>query len=65
MRTHFKILLISIGLMLIPQSALTAGKHALLIAIQDYSNPDFNLTGPDNDVELTEAMLRKTVWLSR
>jgi hypothetical protein len=45
--------------MLIPQSALTAGKHALLIAIQDYSNPDFNLTGPDNDVELTEAMLRK------
>jgi len=58
----FKIiyLLISLGLMLIPQSALTAGKHALLIGIQDYSNTSFDsLSGPANDLKLTEGVLRE------
>ncbi|OAD18718.1 peptidase C14 caspase catalytic subunit p20 [Candidatus Thiomargarita nelsonii] len=46
--------------MLIPQSALTAGKHALLIGIQDYSKTPFNsLKGPFNDIELTKGVLRE------
>jgi hypothetical protein len=46
--------------MLIPQTALTAGKHALLIGIQDYSKTSFDsLQGPFNDIRLTKGVLRE------
>ena len=52
--------LIIISLVLIPTISLAAGKHALLIAIQDYSNTSFNsLNGPINDINLTEGVLRQ------
>lgn len=47
----------------VPQSShlrTAAGKHALLIGIQDYSNTGFNsLKGPLNDITLTQGMLRE------
>ncbi|TGO02831.1 hypothetical protein PN36_18190 [Candidatus Thiomargarita nelsonii] len=46
--------------LLIPTSTLAAGKHALLIAIQDYSKTTFNsLKGPANDLKLTQGVLRE------
>ncbi len=52
--------LIFIISLLIPQFALTAEKHALLIGIQDYSKTSFNsLNGPINDIELTKGLLRE------
>ncbi|OAD20836.1 secreted protein, partial [Candidatus Thiomargarita nelsonii] len=48
-------LLIALAAMLMSTSVLAAGKHALLIAIQDYSKTPFNsLSGPINDLKLTE-----------
>jgi len=53
-------LLIALAAMLMSTSVLAAGKHALLIAIQDYSKTPFNsLSGPINDLKLTEGVLRK------
>jgi hypothetical protein len=62
MRKPLKIitLLIAFGAMLMSTSALTAGKHALLIAIQDYSKTSFSsLSGPFNDLNLTKGVLRE------
>lgn len=40
--------------------SFAAGKHALLIAIQDYGNTPFNsLKGPANDIQLMKGMLRE------
>jgi hypothetical protein len=64
MKNHLKILCLLIS-MFIPQPAFTAGKHALLIAIQDYSKTPFNsLKGPVNDVKLTEGVLRERFGFS-
>lgn len=53
-------LLIALVLPLISTTVIAAGKHALLIGIQDYSNTPFNsLKGPVNDIKLTAAMLRE------
>jgi hypothetical protein len=52
--------IITIIFLFIPMSTLAAGKHALLIAIQDYSKTTFNsLSGPANDLKLTEGVLRE------
>jgi len=49
-----------IFLFFIPTSTIAAGKHALLIAIQDYSKTTFNsLKGPANDLKLTKGVLRE------
>ncbi|TGO01898.1 hypothetical protein PN36_34620 [Candidatus Thiomargarita nelsonii] len=49
-----------IFLFFISISTLAAGKHALLIAIQDYSKTTFNsLKGPANDLKLTQGVLRE------
>ena len=43
-----------------PISTIAAGKHALLIAIQDYSKTTFkSLKGSANDIELTKDVLRQ------
>ncbi len=43
-----------------PVTASAAGKHALLIGIQEYHHPDFkSLRGPENDLHITEQVLRK------
>jgi hypothetical protein len=54
-------LLIALVSVFIPVSALAAGKHALLIGIQDYNKTKFfnSLKGPANDVKLTKGMLRE------
>lgn len=54
-----QIITLLIALMLIPLSALAAGKHALLIGIQYDKNTPIFLKGPANDVELTKGMLHK------
>ena len=55
-----KSLLIFIICLLIPQFALTAEKHALLIGIQDYSKTSFNsLEGSINDINLTKRLLQE------
>jgi len=61
---HFKIKLLLIVTLLfpfIPTTAMSAaGKHALLIGIQDYSGTGFHsLKGPVNDIHLTQGMLRQ------
>ena len=64
---HFKInlLLIAFVFQFIPTTVIAAGKHALLIGIQDYSNTPFNsLKGPVNDIKLTEDVLRKRFGFS-
>ena len=64
---HFKIkrLVIAIVFPLIPTTVIAAGKHALLIGIQDYGNTPFNsLKGPVNDIKLTEDVLRKRFGFS-
>ncbi|HEC85959.1 MAG: hypothetical protein DRR08_15580 [Candidatus Parabeggiatoa sp. nov. 2] len=64
---HFKInlLLITLVVQFIPTTALAAGKHALLIGIQDYSKTPFNsLKGPPNDIELTKGVLRERFGFS-
>jgi hypothetical protein len=47
--------------LLIPPSALAAGKHALLIGIQNYDEtPSFkSIKGPANDIKLTKGVLRQ------
>jgi len=60
-----KLLLIAIVLPFIPTSVIAAGKHALLIGIQDYGETPFNsLKGPVNDIKLTEDVLRKRFGFS-
>jgi hypothetical protein len=62
-----KIILLFIVSLFISSSVLAAGKHALLIAIQDYSKtiqddskaPFKSLKGPFNDLNLTEGVLRE------
>ncbi|MEN8218937.1 MAG: caspase family protein [Pseudomonadota bacterium] len=52
--------LIAIIFLFIPMSTIAAGKHALLIAIQDYSKTTFkSLNGPANDLKLTQGVLRE------
>jgi hypothetical protein len=58
-------LLIAILFPLIPTIAIAAGKHALLIGIQDYTNTPFHsLRGPINDIKLTAQMLRERFGFS-
>ena len=67
MMNHLKIklLLIAIILPFIPTTVIAAGKHALLIGIQDYGDTPFNsLKGPVNDIKLTEDVLRKRFGFS-
>ncbi|RKZ91582.1 MAG: hypothetical protein DRR19_06815 [Candidatus Parabeggiatoa sp. nov. 1] len=53
-------LLIALVSPFIPMSALAAGKHALLIGIQDYSQTGFrSLKGPANDLKLMAGVLRE------
>ena len=55
-----KIILLLITIVFTPMLAIAAGKQALLIGIQDYSNTSFkSLKGPANDIELTKGMLRE------
>jgi len=62
---RFKIQLIAVVLPLISTTVIAAGKHALLIGIQDYSNTPFNsLKGPVNDIQLTTTMLRERFGFS-
>jgi hypothetical protein len=53
------LLLISILYIFISNSALAAGKHALLIGIKNYnySNSIHSLKGPTNDIKLTKQVL--------
>ena len=48
-------------LLILPTSVLAAGKHALLIGIQDYSYNDSlsSLKGPEHDLKITEKVLRE------
>jgi len=65
---HFKIkrlLIVTLLLSFIPTTAISAGKHALLIGIQDYSGTPFHsLKGPVNDIHLTQGMLRQRFGFS-
>jgi len=60
MSNKINLLLIALLFQFIPTSVIAAGKHALLIGIQDYSKTKFNsLAGPANDLKLTETVLRQ------
>ncbi len=55
-----QLIIIIISFLIIPTISIAAGKHALLIAIQDYSNTAFSsLNGPINDINLTKGVLRQ------